>query len=144
MTPVAHLSASPPATEFDAMAHVLIVDDDEADRLLLRSLLADEGHELYFATNGEEAMKLYLRHPIEVVVTDIQMPRGDGIELISALKGLDRDAAIVAVSGKGAQKLQAAQRAGARSILAKPVTKDDLISAVRRAAEPGEPGGPTG
>jgi CheY-like chemotaxis protein len=44
---------------------------------------------MYVASNGEEALKLYLRHPIDVVVTDIQMPRGDGIELISALKGLD-------------------------------------------------------
>jgi len=124
------------------MAHVLIVDDDETDRLLLRSLLADEGHDLYFATNGEEAMKLYLRYPIDVVVTDIQMPRGDGIELVSALKGIDRDASIVVVSGQSPQRLEAAQQAGARAILPKPVTKDALISAVMQAAEPREPGAP--
>ncbi len=65
------------------MAYVLIVDDDESDRMLMRSLLGNEGHELYLASNGEQAMRLYLRHPIDVVVTDIQMDRGDGIELIS-------------------------------------------------------------
>ncbi len=120
------------------MAHVLIVDDDESDRMLMRALLGAEGHVMYFASNGEEALKLYLRHPIDVVVTDIQMPRGDGIELISALKGLDPDASIVAVSGQKPHKLQVAQLAGARSILLKPLTKDALIEAVEKACTPPE------
>lgn len=126
------------------MAHVLIVDDDETDRMLMRSILAAAGHDLYFASNGEEALKLYLRHPIDVVVTDIQMPRGDGIELIGALRGLDPDASIVAVSGKDPKKLQMAQLEGARSILPKPVTKQSLTEAVDKACEPepDEPGLP--
>ncbi|MDX1495877.1 MAG: response regulator, partial [Longimicrobiales bacterium] len=68
-----------------------------------------------------------------VVVTDIQMPRGDGIELISGLKGLDPDASIVAVSGMGAQKLQIAQFLGARSVLEKPLDGDALCAAVNEA-----------
>ncbi len=118
------------------MAQVLIADDDESDRLLMGTILEEAGHELYFAANGEEALKLYLRHPIEVVVTDIQMPRGDGLELIEALKGLDPDASIVAISGKSLPKLQMAQLAGARSILTKPIDRDRLIQAVQEAAEP--------
>jgi len=121
------------------MAHVLIVDDDESDRLLMRSILAETDHELYFASNGEEAMKLFLRHPVDVVVTDIQMPRGDGIELISALKGMDPDASIVAVSGQSPHKLQVAQLAGARLILTKPLTKERLTDAVDKACLPPEP-----
>lgn len=120
------------------MALVLIVDDDETDRLLMRTILASAGHDLYFASNGEEALKLYLRHPIDVVVTDIQMPRGDGIELIEALKGLDPDASIVAVSGKEPHKLQVAQLAGARLILSKPLTKEGLTDAVEEASRPAE------
>ena len=118
------------------MAHVLIVDDDESDRTLMRALLGAEGHTLYAASNGEEALKMYLRHPVDVVVTDIQMPRGDGIELISALKGLDPDASIVAVSGQRPHKLQLAQLAGARSILLKPLTKETLVKAVHKACGP--------
>lgn len=120
------------------MALVLIVDDDETDRLLMRSLLDPDGHDIYLASNGEEALKLYLRHPIDVVVTDIQMPKGDGLELISALKGLDPDASIVAVSGQEPHKLQLAQLAGARSILRKPLTKEELCEAVERACAPPE------
>ena len=124
------------------MARVLIAEDDEADRLLMRTILEGAGHELYFAANGEEALKLYLRHPIEVVVTDIQMPRGDGLELIAALKGLYPDASIVAVSGKDLAKLQMAQLAGARQILTKPIDREGLIKAVDEATRPPPAGTP--
>ena len=115
------------------MACVLIVDDDEADRLLMKTILEEGAHELYLASNGEEALKLYLRHPIEVVVTDIQMPRGDGIELISALKGLNPDVSIVAVSGKDPHKLEIAQLATEK--LRKPAICIDLWQDVL-ASEP--------
>lgn len=122
------------------MACVLLVDDDETDRLILKSILESAEHDLHLASNGEEALKLYLRHPIDVVVTDIQMPRGDGIELISALKGLDPDVAIIAVSGQKPHKLAIAQLAGAVRILAKPVGRRDLLLAVTAAAGTGEAG----
>lgn len=115
------------------MAHVLIVDDEESDRLLVRTILEEAGYELSFASSGEEAMKLYLRHSIDVVVTDIRMPHGDGIELISALKGLDRDASIVAVSGEERRRLDAAQGRGALVTLPKPFTREALLTAVEKA-----------
>jgi len=121
------------------MARLLIVDDEESDLLLLKSYLEAE-HELLVARNGEEALKLYLRHPIDVVVTDIKMPRGDGIELISALRGLDRDASIVAISGQEPHKLAIAQMAGAVAILSKPLIPELLLEAVAKAAQQREEG----
>jgi DNA-binding NtrC family response regulator len=118
------------------MARVLIVDDDEQDLLLLKTILADAGHEIFLASNGEDALKLYLRNPIEVVVTDIAMPRGDGVELITLLKGLDPSAAIIAVSGQRPHRLDIAQLAGAKKILVKPIEKDGLIDAVEEALNP--------
>ena len=119
------------------MACILIVDDDESDLLLLQAMLEGE-HELHVATNGEEALRLYLRHPVDAVVTDIQMPRGDGIELITALRGLDPDAAIIAVSGQRPHKLDIAQMAGAVAILPKPIFRKSLLEAVAQAIEPPE------
>lgn len=116
------------------MACVLIADDDESDRLLLESMLGDE-HELHIASNGEEAFKLYLRHDIDVVVTDIKMPRGDGLELIAAIKGLDPAAPIIAISGQKPHKLGIAQMAGATAILSKPLNANLLRDAVAKAAE---------
>jgi CheY-like chemotaxis protein len=121
------------------MANVLIVDDDENDRVLMRTILGEAGHDLLVAVNGQEAMKLYLRHPVEVVVTDIQMPLGDGIELIEGLKGIDPDASIVAVSGKEPHRLQVAKLAGARVILPKPLSAEKLLEAVELACTPAEP-----
>lgn len=115
------------------MACVLIVDDEESDLLVLQAILEGQ-HEVHLASNGEEALKLYLRHPIDVVVTDIQMPRGDGLELIAAIKGLDANAAIIAVSGQRPHKLDIAQMAGAFAILPKPIFRKSLMEAVDKAA----------
>lgn len=55
------------------MARILIVDDDEMDRLLLRTVLEDD-HELRFAPNGRVAEKIVRRETIDLVVTDLAMP----------------------------------------------------------------------
>lgn len=116
------------------MARVLIVDDDEMDRLFNRRVLEKAGHELFFAKNGEEAYRLYLRMGIQVVVTDLAMPHVDGIELIKELKALFPDAAVIAVSGKGEERLAMAKFMGAQAILPKPVDADALLKAVATAA----------
>jgi two-component system, chemotaxis family, chemotaxis protein CheY len=115
------------------MAQVLIVDDDETDRLFQRSILEQAGHSLFFAKNGEEAVRLYLRNSIDVVVTDLHMPRGDGFEVITALLGLDPDACIIAVSGTGPEQLSMAKMLGAQAIMEKPVSPGELLEAVARA-----------
>ena len=115
------------------MARVLIVDDDEGERLFVRSILDEAGHDLFFAANGEEAMKLYFRKEIQVVVTDLHMPRGNGMELIEAISGMDPDASIIAVSGTGPEQLGMASILGAQKTLAKPVSPRELIDAVAAA-----------
>ena len=114
------------------MARILIVDDDESDLLLLESMLGDE-HEIHSAMTGEEALKVYLREDIDVVVTDIQMPHGDGIELITAIKGLDSEVPIIAISGQKPHKLGIAQMAGASAILSKPIIPKLLQQAIEKA-----------
>ena len=115
------------------MAKVLIVDDDEQARLLERHILESAGHELFFAKNGAEAMRLFMRKTPDVVVTDLQMPGGDGIELIEALVGMFPDVKIIAVSGKGTEVLNTAKMMGARTALPKPVDPQVLLDAVAEA-----------
>lgn len=115
------------------MARILIVDDEEGDRLIQRSILDATGHELFFAATGEEAVKAYFRKEIDIVVTDLRMPRGNGLELIEAIRGMDSDAFIIAVSATGEQQLKMAGVMGADVTLPKPVDPLALLDAVSSA-----------
>ena len=112
------------------MANILIVDDEETDRLGLAVMLEAEGHEVCFAAEGNEALEMYLRMPIHVVVTDIVMPGGDGLGLIAALKNVDPRAGIIAISGKSRSQLEASTLFGADRILEKPIDREALLGAI--------------
>ena len=103
------------------MARVLIVDDEMTDMAILRGIVEPLGHEIFLASDGEEAFKVFLRKDIELVFTDLQMPRADGLEFIEALLGLYPDTKIIAVSAGGPDRLHAAKRAGATVLLSKPL-----------------------
>jgi len=117
------------------MARVLIVDDDESDRLLQRVVLERAGHELFFARTGEEAVKIYLRSDIDVLVSDLEMPHGDGLELVDAIAALGPHVRIVVVSGKGPEMLEKARSLGAHVTLSKPIDPKALIEAVGKVGK---------
>ena len=116
------------------MASVLIVEDEETDRVILGNIAHGMGHDVHFASDGEEALKVYAGRSIDVVVTDLQMPNVDGLELIVTLQALFPDAKIIAVSGKGPAMLAAAKRKGVRVALSKPVDPHELLRAIAQAA----------
>ena len=112
------------------MARVLVVDDEQSDRLILEKILEQGDHEVYFASDGEEAFKAYLKNRIEIIITDLNMPHVDGLEFIEAVLALFPEAVIIAVSGKGPDELDAAQNAGARVALSKPIDPWELLKAI--------------
>ncbi len=116
------------------MASVLIVEDEETDRVILGDIANGMGHDVHFASDGDEALKIYAGRSIDVVVTDLQMPHMDGLELIVALRVLFPDAEIIAVSGKGPALLAEAKRKGALVALSKPVDPHELLKAIAQAA----------
>jgi CheY-like chemotaxis protein len=117
------------------MARILIVDDDEMDRVLLSQALHRAGHEPLFAPNGKAALRIWKRNPADLVVTDIAMPELDGLELIEALRLEDPWVRVIAISGVSADKLQSAERIGAVATLVKPVDAGELLSAIEKALE---------
>lgn len=116
------------------MARVLVVDDQEADRLLMKALLVRGGHRVHVVDGGEAALRRMLERDIDVVVTDLHMPDVHGFELISILSDFDPPPAIVAVSGTGLFQLHMAENLGAAMTLAKPLNPVMLLDAVERAA----------
>ncbi len=119
------------------MARVLIVEDEQTDRIILGSILEGVGHDVYFASGGEKALKVYTGRSIDVIVTDLQMPHVDGLELIVALQALFPDVAIIVVSGKGPELLAAAKDKGVLVAFSKPVDPDELIEALEKVAPHG-------
>ena len=115
------------------MARILIVDDEEGDRLIAQAILAKAGHETYFATDGEEALKLLAKYTYDVVLTDLQMPQVHGFELISILRELERRPALVVMSSTGPFQLHMAEALGAKYTLQKPLDPHLLVDAVERA-----------
>ena len=115
------------------MAKVLIVDDDEGDRLIAQAILARAGHETFFAHDGEDALRQHALKDIDVVLTDLQMPEVHGFELISVLRDFKKPPALVAMSGTGQFQLHMAEALGAKYTLTKPLDPELLIDAVERA-----------
>jgi CheY-like chemotaxis protein len=120
------------------VARILIVDDDEADRVLVQTVLTHEGHETYLAEDGEAALASVRETPVDVVVTDLQMPNTHGLELISVLRELSPRPAIVAISGTGETQLDVAGAVGADASLTKPLTHASLLGGIRQALEAAE------
>jgi len=119
------------------VANILLVDDDETDRVGLAAILQQAGHTVVTAVDGEEALETFLSQRIHVVVTDMVMPGRGGLGLISALREIDPRAEIIAISGKSRVQLEASKVFGARTILAKPVDPRDLVAAVDEAVGDG-------
>ena len=122
------------------MARVLIVDDEETDRFILRTILERGGHEVLEAEDGDQALREYRARGADVVVTDLHMHNLHGLELISILRELDPRPGIVAISGTGEFQLEMASALGAKHTLQKPIVSDSLLAAVEDALAEREPG----
>ena len=123
----------------DALPRVLLVDDDQ---LILEELgegLAALGIATRTAATGGEALARVLRHPeLRVIVTDLQMPQIDGIELLQKLAAQRRTRPISAIvmTGNGSlDRAVAALRLNAVDFLHKPVLPEEVAAAIRRALD---------
>lgn len=119
------------------MARILIVDDEEADRVLAAAILERAGHEPCTAEGGEDALREYLKSGIDVVITDLHMPDVHGFELITIMREFEPPPAVIAVSGTGPFQLHMAEALGAELTLQKPIDPESLLDAVDRALSQG-------
>lgn len=119
--------------EVRTVARILIVDDEESDRLLVQAVLARAGHETIVVEDGEQALRSLLEGGIDVVVTDLQMPDVHGFELITILREFSPPPAVIALSATGPFQLHMAEALGAQWTLRKPLDPQLLLDAVQRA-----------
>jgi len=112
------------------VAQILIIDDEDIIREMLRDILEPEGYVILDAENGKKALEIYDPETIDLVITDIMMPETDGFETISALKDIKPDIKIIALTGYGLHNLPVAFDLGAALVFEKPIKPKDLKLAV--------------
>ena len=118
------------------MAHIILIEDSNSLRGILKKTLEYEGHEVLDAQDGKDGERLYREGYADLVITDIVMPNKDGIETIIELRRDFPDIKILAISGGGRigseQYLDMAKSLGAQDILGKPFKQKDLLESVRK------------
>ena len=120
---------------------VLIAEDNADTREALRLSLEMEGYVVRVASNGDEALRLQVTEPADVLVTDLFMPERDGFETLAAFRKNFPKTKIVAISGdtarvRGRHYLQSAQMVGADATLRKPISPPDLLRVIEELLRP--------
>ena len=117
------------------MAHILVIDDDAAVRWIIRRAVQADGHVVTEAINGTDGLRRFAQAPADLVITDILMPEGEGIETIIALRRGHPRLPIIAISGGSPITerdglLVSADLLGATEVLAKPFEVERLRATV--------------
>lgn len=113
-------------------ATVMIVEDDAATRRLYRFLLANSGYNVVEAEDGVMAMERLNAHTCHLIITDMNMPRMGGMELVRAVRQLYPDIYIIMVTAFGTPDTEKqAYRAGVNEYLTKPFDFEELEERVR-------------
>ncbi len=114
---------------------ILVIDDDEQMRILLRQVMEWAGYEVIEAEDGRDGMMKQRKHKADLVITDLIMPEQEGLETITSLKKEFPHVKIIAISGGGRigpeAYLPAAQELGADKIFSKPFDVRKLASEVK-------------
>jgi DNA-binding NtrC family response regulator len=117
-------------------AKVLIAEDEKVTRTAITGLLRKEGMQIVEATNGQEAIDLFLRESPDVVILDIVMPVLGGMETIGKLKQMDASVPVIIVTARtDAATAVETMKLGAYDYLLKPVDPGKIIITVQRAFE---------
>jgi DNA-binding NtrC family response regulator len=117
-----------------ATPHVLVVDDEPSVRRFAARALEGEGYQVSTAKDGVEALELVgaVPRPLGLVVTDVVMPRLDGVELLRTLSASHPALPIILMSGYATAHLADVGVAAPCAVLAKPFSVQALVDQVRR------------
>ncbi len=119
------------------MLHILLIEDDAAVRGILSRMLEASGYAVIQATNGADGLRLWREQGADLVLTDIQMPDMNGIEVIVQLRAFAPHLPVIAMSGGGQSRdldlLGDAKLLGAVGVLYKPFTGEALNQAITAA-----------
>jgi len=118
------------------MATILIIEDDDQIRTMLQQVLDEEGYDVMEARDGREGTRMCREKSPDLVITDMVMPKKDGMETIVDLRMEFPDVKIIAISGGGRvgpeTYLEIAKGFGAEAIFTKPFMIRELLDSIKR------------
>ncbi len=146
MAPFTASALIPPSAPPNALS-VVVADDVPEIQELVRLWLTELGHAVTCAASGQEVIRLLKHQSFDVIVADVLMPDGDGLDIIVALKKAHAHSKVLAISGGGkymsaSECLRIAKGIGADEMLMKPFNRMQLVDAVQRLGGLGRPTSP--
>ncbi|MDP6776538.1 MAG: response regulator [Candidatus Latescibacteria bacterium] len=112
------------------MARILVIDDDQTVRGVLRKALAGAGHEVVEAPGGQAGIELYRQAPADLVITDLFMPETDGLTVIEEVRKLNPETRIVSITAGEGDDCALARELGAERTFVKPFSIPDILRTV--------------
>ena len=119
-----------------AKARILVVDDEKSMRDLLSITLEKEGYDVLTAAGGEPAIEALHRESVDAVITDLRMPKVDGLQVLRAAKEVSPDTAVIVITAFASTETAVeAMKLGAYDYITKPFKLDEVNLIVRNALE---------
>lgn len=112
-------------------ATILIIEDHASVRTLLARVLEEAGYQVCEADNGRQGLERFHAQPVDLVITDLEMPEMNGLEVLLKLTRAFLDVKVIAMSGCAAEDLQKAKLLGARQTFPKPLDLSAVLHAVQ-------------
>jgi DNA-binding response OmpR family regulator len=130
------LNQPPPKSEQELPAKILIVDDEPSNRWMLAAFLRERGYEPLEAQDATSALSMFVQHQPPVVLLDISLPDGSGLEVLRSLKQSRPETIVIMVTADLViENTIAALRGGADDFIGKPLHLDELNFALTRSLQ---------
>jgi len=113
------------------MINILLIEDDDVLRGYLADGLIQAGHHVIEAQSGNEGLRLFKQNAPEMIITDLVMDDGEGIESILSVRKLAPSIPLIAISGN-ALYLESSKKLGADKVMEKPFTMTELLTCIRQ------------
>ena len=121
---------------------ILVVDDERSIRTTVKIFLEEAGYAVDVAEDAEAAMAVLRRQPVDLVLTDIILPRVSGVDLLRQIRQISPDIQVIMMTGEPTLDTAAeARKLGAVDYLHKPFSKKDILKAARDALSVKQHGG---
>jgi PAS domain S-box-containing protein len=118
------------------MTKILVADDEESIRNLMRMTLELDGYQVFMARDGSEAVEIFQKEAPELVLLDVKMPGLNGIEVLSRIRATDPDSEVIMITGHGDMDMAVeCLRKEASNFLTKPISEELLSLSLKRSLE---------